>query len=488
MLARVWLTVCSREALTDKGYHKIFETLFHAVRIDRSKYAKATTVSAQDTPAKRLSACAKVFRVAVVEGVRKIRSRTVKALVDHITQTLPNPAGGYCEPLLHGYIKSLETILEYRAHPEHLNKEEWHVVVDFLTEGISTFCNTLDGPDSRRSPGPEEPNSRRSNRSRAQTPSTSISLLGTTHRASFRSAEIAKHSISRSIAEDFASCLQYLTSVSNAPILDKARSILEVLINLLRASATIGRAHHAIFVSINHVIKRTITDDIALTQHTIKNIIPLIRRLWHPKYKALGDEMLSSLILAEAYLPRLLQTGDSEDCQSELQGLVDVLYGEYSNRVDKDHLQIDDLEFYPPKKTEHMQSPLSIKAFGLRPGSPGNPGMIRAERNWALLYTVSILNSILVAPGTPLAEHPSIADQTGSNKRRRLMQPLDSLLQLIRLAPASEKVCALQALALTLDRVIVPGPDLRVTLDTLIPCVSEDNGTLSSWAMLALSW
>ena len=421
--------------------------------------------------------------MAVATGVRKIRSKTVKALVDHITQTLPNPAGGYCEPLLNDYIRSLATIFEYQAHSEHLNKEEWHFVVDFCIEGISTFSNSLNGPDSSASFGPEESNTHRGNRSRAHTPSASVSLLGTTHRASIRSIDSATVLNSRSNAEEFVLCLPHLTSVSNAPVLDKARSILEVLINLLRTSATIGRAHQAIFVSINNVIKRTITDDIALTQHTIKNIIPLIRRLWHPKSGTLGDEMLSSLILAEAYLPCLLQFGDIEDCRSDLQGLVDVLYGEYSKRTtEKEQLQVDDLEFYLPEKTAHRQTPLSIKTFGLR------PGMVRAEQNWALLYIVSNLNSILIARGSPHVEHPSIEDQTGSNKRRRLMQPLDSLLQLIRLAPASEKVCALQALALTVDRITVPDPDLRVILDALIPCLSEDNGILSSWAMLALSW
>lgn len=471
-----------REALTDKGYHKIFEALFHVVRSDRSKYAKATTTNTQDTVGRRLSACADVFRVAVVAGVRKIRSKTVKALVDHITQTLPNTAGGYCEPLLNDYIKSLRTILEYQAHPEHLNKEEWHVVVGFCVDGINTFSNTLNGPDSRESLGPEELTSHSGNRSRAQTPSTSTSLVSTTLRASIRSIESTKASYPSNNAEEFVLCLQHLTSVSNAPILDKARSILDVLIGLLRTSATIGRAHQATFVSLNHVIKRTVTDDIALTQHTFKNIIPLIRRLWHPKSGTLGDEMLSSLIIAEAYLPCLLQLGDFEDCRSELEGLVEVLYGEYSKRTEKELLQIDDLDFHLPKKSEHRQTPLSIKAFGLR------PGMVRAEQQWALLYIVSILNSNLILYEGPHVEHPVTEDQTGSNKRRRLMQPLDTVLQLIRLAPSSEKICALQALALTLDRITVPDTDLRVILDTLIPCLSEDNGTLSSWAMLALSW
>lgn len=471
-----------REALTDKGYHKIFEALFHVVRSERSKFAKATTTGTQDTIGRRLSGCADVFRVAVIAGVRKIRSKTVKAVVDHITQTLPNPAGGYCEPLLNDYIKSLRAILEYQAHPEHLSKEEWRLVVDFCIEGISTFSNTLNGPDFRESFGPEESNSHNGFHSRAQTPSASMSVLGTTHRASIRSIESATVPNPRSNAEEFVLCLQHLTFVSNAPILDRARSILEVLIDLLRTSATIGRAHQATFVSLNHVLKRTITDDIALTQHTIKNIIPLIRRLWHPKSGTLGDEMLSSLLIAEAYLPCLSQNEDLDDCRSELQGLVEALYGEYSKRTEKELLQIDDLEFYPPKENVRRQTPLRIKAFGLR------PGMTRAEQQWALLYIVSNMNSILIARGSPHVEHPDNEDQTGSNKRRRLLEPLDSLLQLIRLAPASEKVCALQALALSLDKIVVPEIELRVLLNTLVPCLSEDNGALSSWAMLALSW
>ena len=398
-------------------------------------------------------------------GVRKIRSKTVKALMDHITQTLPNTAGGYCDPLVNDYMKSMRAILEYQAHPEHLNKEEWHVLVDFCIDGINTFSNILNDPGSRESLGPDESTSHLGNRSRAQTPSTSTSLLSTTLRASNRNVDSSKVTYPRHNAEDFVLCLQHLTFVSNAPILDKARSILEVLVSLLRTSATIGRAHQATFVSINHVIKRTVTDDIALTQHTFKNIIPLIRRLWHPKSGTLGDEMLSSLILAEAYLPCLLQLGDFEDFRSELQGLIEVLYGEYSKRTEKDLLQIDDLEFYLPKKPEHRQTPLSIKAFGLR------PGMVRAEQQWALLYIVSNLNSSLILHESPYVEHPISEDKNGSNKRRRLMQPLDALLQLIRLANASEKICALQALALTVDRITVPETDLRVILDSLIPCL-----------------
>jgi ataxia telangiectasia mutated family protein len=96
-----------------------------------------------DRASTRLAACGKALRITVTAGVKRIRAKTVKAVVDHILQALPT-AEGPCYPgLALDYVKSLRVILEYQPHVEHF-RDLWQDVLDLCLSGVAPFQNSND--------------------------------------------------------------------------------------------------------------------------------------------------------------------------------------------------------------------------------------------------------------------------------------------------------------------------------------------------------
>ncbi|PNH42528.1 hypothetical protein VD0004_g4798 [Verticillium dahliae] len=118
--------------LADKHYHRIFEALFRCAITEKQSYysGKKTTAASAAT---RLSKCAEALRLALNHGASKLKRKTVLAVIDHITQTLPGPDNNsheMVEPLLQNYIKAIVALLSHQANVEHLatfegNGEGW---------------------------------------------------------------------------------------------------------------------------------------------------------------------------------------------------------------------------------------------------------------------------------------------------------------------------------------------------------------------------
>lgn len=66
-----------------------------------------------------------------------LRIKTVRAIVDHITETIPVPGEGLWEPLSLDYIKCLSSLLRHRPHTEHLDGEDWENLISFCLASIS---------------------------------------------------------------------------------------------------------------------------------------------------------------------------------------------------------------------------------------------------------------------------------------------------------------------------------------------------------------
>ncbi|KAG7116855.1 Serine/threonine-protein kinase TEL1 like [Verticillium longisporum] len=116
--------------LADKHYHRIFEALFRCAITEKQSYysGKKTTAASAAT---RLSKCAEALRLALNHGASKLKRKTVLAVIDHITQTLPGPDNNsheMVEPLLQNYIKAIVALLSHQANVEHLATFEGNVL------------------------------------------------------------------------------------------------------------------------------------------------------------------------------------------------------------------------------------------------------------------------------------------------------------------------------------------------------------------------
>lgn len=470
------------EVLADKSFQKILEALFRVTTNECSAYAKASKSVAKNQSksqasqiAGRLSACASVVRIAVELGVKKFRYKTVKAIVDHITQTVPTSDSGYCEPLAAEYFKSLRTVLEYQPHPEHLSKDEWHEVVDFCNETLHDLNNTSNGKNAHSLNGNSSMDSFSICLSRSATPGT-VSDNG--QASSRRARQLVKLNLKSSL-EDIVLCLKHLMSASNAPVLEKAQKTLENLCELLTLLSRPGVLLQSVFEAINSIISRIMTDNVDLTLHIIGNLLPHIRRFWETKSRSLKDHMLVSLLYGEVYFFRLVSMDETGDCKPDLHRLFQVFQQEYCKRPEREQLQLEDLDL--PDHPLETDRPLSIQAFELCSAA------LKAEQSWFLLYISASIVLVLSTWDTVRGRFLEDSTHEHPPKRRKLNSSVDVLLELTKTSEMLDRLFALQVLTFVFDKIVVDIDNLQHYIESLLSCLSDDTANIVSWALLALA-
>ncbi len=462
------------EVLGDKAYHQILEALFRVVKIECSIYTKSSK-STKSAAASRLSLCAEIVRTAVETGVKKIRAKTVRAIVGHITQTLPGSDEGYFVPLMKDYFKTLRVVLGYPPHAEHFSKCEWSDTVDFCNETL----HDLNSSSSLKSTGFPDGSSIKDAwsgvRSRSATPGVDNDKRQKESHINSQGNGILKL---RDCAEELILCLYHLTSVPHAPILDKALAALTNLLNLLESSFA-GNAQQAAFQCINSIMACIRTDDVSLTLQTLRNLLPIMHRLWNTKTSALKDQMLKFLLYGETYFPRLISLDETGDSKSNLKDLLDAFQQDYCKRPEREQLQSEDLLF--SDNGFFGKRPSSTKVFELRAGA------VKAEKPWFLL---SIYASLIISLDIDFKIREKTV-QTGDfenpPKRQKLAKNLDDVFQSTKSTETAQKLFALQVLIFVFDKLPVEGDGLTWNLEALLPCLSDENGFVASWAMLVLT-
>ena len=471
--------VTSSKQINDTGYHTILETVFRVAKLESSNLVRATKYTKPKIES-RLLGCGTLVRVIVEVGLRKLRYKTVKALIEHISQTLPTADAGYCAPLCKDYFKALANLLEYKAHPEHFLGNEWHEIVDFCIEAARDLRKSNDVGEfgfADRTRGAHVSTSRRDYPSRSTTPST----VGDHGRSSSSNAsQSATYTAVRDSQVEIANCLHHLVSVSNAPICDRANVIVTCIIELLDSYPKIAAIQQLLFDCINSIISRIIADDIGLCMQLIHKILPLLRRFWDVKDNAAREPILVLLSHVEVFLPRLTSQDSTEDTRAALSALVEFLRGDYCTRRPREQLQLDDLTPIDRTRGALTQMPLCSCTLQVRAGS------IKAEQPWCLIYSSA---AIMVA-----LEHETMMNERSIKnvlefppKRQRLTHPLDDLFTILKESDFSEKVYALQMLVFVFDTLVIDEAPLKERLDVLLPYLSDDNGLIISWASFAMT-
>lgn len=465
----------------DDSYHTVLESVFRVAKIDKSNYAKATK-STKTKVEGRLFACAALVRTVIEVGLRKLRYKTVKALVEHIIQTLQNADGSYCEPLIADYFRALATLLEYTAHPEHFLGDDWHEVVDFCVQAARDLNRPSESNESALSNGGRFLNGSRSNRngnSRSATPST-ISEYG--RKSSNNISQRAADSQLKGSDDQIVICLQHLASVPNAPISDRADVILATLVEMLQSYYKVSSTQQAAFECINSIMSRIIAINIDLPLQTMRSVIPLLQRFWEPKEGAapLNDTLLAFLTYGEILLPRIISEDQINDCNATLQALVEVLRTDYCLRRHRGQLQLDDLVLLDPCRSSSKKMPLSTRTLQVRLDGP------RAESSWCLLSRSAAI-TVALENNANACEDLVNRDENQNSKRQRLERPMDDILHLVKGLLLPEKLYGLQMLIFIYDSLPFDEGRLQRHLDALLPCLSESDGSIVSWAMLAMT-
>ena len=465
----------------DDSYHTVLESVFRAAKIDKALYARASK-STKTKVENRLTSCAALVRTVVEVGLKKLRYKTVKAFVEHIIQTLPTADGGYCQPLIADYFRALAALLQYKPHPEHFRGDDWHEVVDFCVQAARDLNRPSELNVSGSSNRTRFQNGLRSNRdgpSRSVTPSTMGDYShGSSHNISQRAADPQL----RGSDVQIILCLQHLASVPNAPISDRADLVLATLVDMLQSYQKVLSIRQPAFECINSIMSRIVAINIDLSLQTVKSVTPLLRRLWDPKLNAapFNDTLLAFLSYGEILLPRMISEDRTGDCNATLQALIEVLSNDYCSRQPLGQLQLDDLVLLDPNHDISKQMPLSTRICQVRLDG------LRAESSWCLLSRSA---AIMVALENAAIAHedPSDEDEVQHPKRQKLEHPMDDVLHYVKGSLLPEKLYGLQMFVFIYDSLQFDEGALQCHLDALLLCLSENDGLLVSWAMLAMT-
>jgi ataxia telangiectasia mutated family protein len=400
--------------------------------------------------------------------------------VDHIIQTLPKADGEYCEPIAQHYLKALSAIFKHTANVERLKTEKWLELVDFCLQGVNQYLHDNDGEASGLS--------------------RSFSSLGSNHFSGSvpksvvgnGRAHIQNGSISRQNAEDLLQTLLSLVSASNAPLAKRYQAVADCTMRfLVSQSSTVSQLHQVAFSIVNAVLFFTRVDHTAFSQSIANDAVPIIWRFWQGKNVAkdemlssVRDEMLTLLLIIHPHLERSLKDGDTSDLLSKLEDLLDVLRADYARRLDRDQIQLDDLEMEDLGAKPIETIPFRLYAFRLKPFN------IRAERNWANLLIIGILERLVNIGDEKRKLATDIEEPDGDRhprKRQRTSQSLDKVLDPLKSTDENVRMAGLQMVPFVLQEYQLSPSALTALLHELHNCASDKRGNIASWALLAIA-
>ncbi|EFW99426.1 phosphotidylinositol kinase [Grosmannia clavigera kw1407] len=423
----------SRLSLDAKAYHNLIEALFQCSVTEKKTYlsGKRTT---KTTAEARLAASAEALRLAVNYGASRLKRKVARAIVDHITETLPGRDLEYVEPLLQDYTKALVALLSHPSNVEQLGAfdgEGWLVCADFFAEAVDRFAEVPDrdtlafGTFSRASPAPGTlPNSNFSGRS------GSIPKQRTSSQTSSK------------ILETLMQGLLYLVSAPNAPLKLRASQLSQAAIRVLQLQYLgIGHLQQAAFATIRCIVQSVRGDDICLVEGIAREVVPLIGHWWHPRSSAsqsesvnsMREEILRTLFALQLHISALALHSPHCGILENIKDVLDSLWMEYSKRDDRTRLQASDISFsFIPT------SYFSARIFGLSTHDA------MSERRWAAIEVMAHLESIYMSNAKKL-DSPDEADRDEHpRKRRRVGERPDRIRDNLSSSDLGLKLTALQ--------------------------------------------
>jgi serine-protein kinase ATM len=478
------LTVC-RDVLDDGGYHSIFEALFQVARAEKQAYLAAKNPGQKTKAERALTACSDVLRITIRVGADKLKYKTVQAVIEHVTQLLPVATGEYCAGLSQFYLKTLGSLFEHEAHVEHLKDDDWLSIVDFCLQGIEQY--NLESSSEIITSSRTFSNLTATTSSSAHTSNTKLSMRTV-------SDGNPANSVTKRNSEELLHCLVRLISPSNAPVHERAEPIFHGIMQFLNSHGSfVSSIHQVAFSGLNSMLAATTADRTGLSQSLALHLIPIISHLWSLKLaskdemlNSVKDEMLITILVLRLPMEHILDSPDAVDFRSKTENLEVVLRMEYMKRLQSDQLQLDDLDMAISVEKTSPGTSIHAGTLRLRSFTP------RAERNWAILTVLSILDRLLHTGHEPLASNiddnnEEVESLTHPRKRRRIARRFDSFVTRIASQNSGEQTVALQTLFFLLPETELSQQDLDELLEHLARRVVDRQRYIGSWAMLCIA-
>lgn len=418
-------------------------------------YVRATKPTSKNSAASRLEVASAALRQAVEVSTPLLRFKTALSVLDHIVETLPTADGSWCEPLVNDYIKSFRILLDHAPHVEHMRRKQWQTYVDFALTALSAvFDDEAPETDSTHSQD------------------TAVAAKDGNHwslRISQKSGRVQGRDVA-SRAEEIILALKNLTSVTNAPLMTRASDIGHTMREYLD-SAT--RAQEVAFDVLSNIMRVSLTEDVALTQRLLCDLMPAMRRLW--SRSAMLRERIISILFPSRYLFLASKEPWPWVDMSNLEHLLNTLMNEYKARNSRDLLHFDDMQLLAAGENASIQ----VKQF-----KPVRDSA-RALSSWMTL-SVSASIFLCVSQEVPLQRTDDSADDP-PRKRQKIQSPLEEMLQLAVEGVGQEKLVALQIIFFLLDQPMRLEQDSLQKMSKILTDLSQENANIQTWVYLVFA-
>ena len=458
------------DLLKDSSFRSIYEVLFRTVSLERSIHLKSltsTSKSVKSASVTRLSACAYTLRTAVEVGVQSINLKTVRLLIDHITDAYLDSTGKSCEPLALDYAKSLRSLLTYAPHAERLRTAEW---TDLYMFCLARVKDCLSDNIEDASAGASSGGSRRSGKEMSLRTSRSTNGDSQGNRISGTS-----HS---QMMTEFFGCLRYLSSAPSVPVINVAPETLRTVLQYFEAKTTAASPDVDALIVANQILERARTEMTNILIELLPRFLGVVKVLWHQKSTMIKNEALITLTVMEPFVGAAFKRVGIETLKARVDSVIEVLINDYSTREEKDQLVLKDLYLDYPQPTLGLGNQI----FCLRDNN------LSAEAQWSILTLISSFSS--ASDNTSFEASPSDDESTRLHPRKRLRQAawIDEMLRMAKDPSKNTRICGLQLLALRLHGSLVEEAMTLQICDVFTVCYSTSNGSVASWTLLALAW
>lgn len=411
----------------------------------------------------------------------------MKAILEHVCQSLPTADGNYCDPLVPDYVRALASILDYKPHLENLPQEELYLTIDFCVRAARDLNDTLDEDfhidTNGRSPHDRHLAIQVSNPvrfGRSATPAAPSDVRGASNRDH---SQRMLYPQLQSSAGGIVICIQHICSVPAIALLDKASEILDTLFALLTTYPSATTIQQPAFEAINFVVARVITTDVALTLRALKRYVVLVKSFWQTRASGLKEVILTTLIHGQVLFPLLIagDDNDSVNCKADLCAVVEIMRQEYCERRIKDQLLFEDIDLSEYPFISRAQQSDKFRPARLRLCA------VRAEEPCATLrVSASILAAIY---DEDIGVHHSNHDDASKrhSKKQRLTTLIDEIADNIRGLKLDSRLYGLQVAAFLLAEQELDSKLLADYLEILLPSLSDEDAAVASWTMFAIS-
>ncbi|KAL5612868.1 hypothetical protein BROUX41_004053 [Berkeleyomyces rouxiae] len=461
--------------LTDKQYHRMFESLFQCTIAEKQQTTrKASSTTSAATI--RLGKCAKAVRLTYEHALGALKRKTVLAVIDHITQTLQGPDGTLIAlpNLVNEYLRTLVNILSNPCTTEQLTRDQsdgWLTCAEFCIEVIS---NSLAGANA------DSENSRQASLLPGPSPGSVFS--------SHPGNRIALQEMGINITDLqlLLECLHHLVIPPTAPIKVVAEDMANVVMSILQLRhLAFGRIPQDIFAILGVMIMRLQADDTTKVTFITQSILSHIRHWWQPDkpekeetVRSARDEILKTLFPMQLHLASIARRDSGPDFQTHLEDLLDTLWEEYSHRDEKNRLQLGDISFGSVQvAADYFQTPL----FSLYYRGVGE------DRSWATLECIASLEEIFHSCDQKSASMNVEVDMDSRQRKRRRVFNYSRIHQRLKSPDQDIQITALQLVSFIAQSQSFVDEDIWELLRYSSGFISHKSFKVASWAMIATS-